>query len=120
MRVLVVEDDMAMRNLLVKVFTLEGFSAVGVSGGAEAMAILAGGHFDLLLSDIRMGSVDGWALASRAKALVPPIKVLLITAYGEPDDERRARGAGIDGYMSKPFPLSDLLATVRALVGGGS
>lgn len=37
----------------------------------------------------------------------------------EPDDERRARAAGVDSYMSKPFPLSDLLAKMRALVGGG-
>lgn len=113
MRLLVVEDDVAMRDLLVKVFDYAGFSTAGASGGAEALAMLASNRFDLLLSDVRMSPVDGWALASHAKVLVPPIKVLLITAYGDPEDERRARA---DGYMSKPFSLADLLSAVRTMV----
>lgn len=116
-RVLVVEDDPAMRDLLIKVFEHLGLNAVGASGGSEAAAmVVAGNHFDLLLSDIRMNPMDGFALASVAKSLTPPTKVVLFTAYGEPDDERRARAAGADGYMSKPFSLKELLAMVQTLL----
>ena len=114
--ILVVEDDAAMRELLVKVLRQNGFAAVEASGGEDALKLLATSNFDLLLSDIRMSPMDGLGLASQAKELSPVTMVLLMTAYGEENGDREARTAGADGYLSKPFAMSRLLATVRALL----
>jgi DNA-binding response OmpR family regulator len=117
-RILVVEDDLAMKDLLIKLFTSEGFTVSGASSGSEAMQMFAHAEIDLLVSDIRMSTMNGLALASHVRECTPTTKILLITAYGERADGRKARAAGADAYMSKPFSLADLLATVRALVAG--
>lgn len=114
--ILVVEDDAAMRELLVKVLRQNGFAVAEASDGREAVGLLASRTFDLLLSDIRMSPMDGLGLASQAKELSPATMVLLMTAYGEENGAREARAAGADGYMSKPFAMGNLLATVRALL----
>ena len=114
--ILVVEDDPAMRDLLVKVLRRARYKVVVAASGSAAVQLLAKSRFDLLVSDIRMSPMDGLALASTARAVSPTTRILLITAYGEEGDARRARAAGADDYMEKPFSLDKLMATVRALV----
>ncbi len=97
MRVLVVEDDPTMRELLVKVLRLEGFTVTeAADGGADAIRLLASGSVDLLVSDVRMGPNDGLALTALAKAASPRTKVLLMTAYGGRAEERKARTLGAE------------------------
>jgi two-component system response regulator HydG len=118
--ILVVEDDAAMRGLLLKVLRQNGFAVAEASDGREAVGLLASGTFDLILSDIRMSPVNGLGLASQAKELSPAPMVLLMTAYGEENGAREARTAGADGYMSKPFAMNALLRTVCALLKEGA
>ena len=92
-RILVVEDDGVLRELLGNVLRRACFAAVGASNGSDALEQLAEGHFDLMLSDVRMSPVGGLALVSRAKALAPDIKVLLMTAYAQSTEARLARAA---------------------------
>lgn len=115
-RILVVEDDGVLRELLINVLRRARFAAVGANNGSDALEQLAEGHFDLMLSDVRMSPVGGLALVARAKALAPDIKVLLMTTYAQSAEASLARAAGADSYLSKPFPMADLLKTVRALV----
>lgn len=105
-----------MRDLLVKVLRRARYKVVVAASGSAAVQLLAKSRFDLLVSDIRMSPMDGLALASTARAVSPTTRILLITAYGEEGDARRARAAGADDYMEKPFSLDKLMATVRALV----
>ncbi len=116
-RVLVVEDDAAMRRLLVAVFRRQRYAVASAANGLEALELLAAERFDLLLSDIRMSPMGGLSLATRARALAPSTKILLVTAYGAEEDAQRALSAGADSYLEKPFSLRRLLATVRALLG---
>lgn len=116
-RILVVEDDPTMRDVLTKVLRRAGYSVEQGCNGGEAMKLLTDGAFDLLLSDIRMSPIDGLLLTATAKSIHPRLKVLLVTAYGERADARDARAAGADQYMSKPFRMAQLLATVRELIG---
>jgi CheY-like chemotaxis protein len=117
LRILAVVDDQALRELLVKVFRRAGFAVAGAAGSSEALPMLARGPFDLLLSDIRRSPGAGLTLAARAKAAAPQTKILLITRYGEPGEERRARAAGAHGCLNQPFTLGEVLAAVRALAG---
>ncbi len=116
-RILVVDDDLAMRQVLMKILRRAQYDVEEAASGSEAVARLSDGRFDLLLSDIRMVPIDGLALASMARTVTPAPKVLLVTAYGERVDARVARAAGADGYLSKPFRMRQLLATIRRLIG---
>ncbi len=109
MRVLVVEDDPTMRELLVKVLRLEGFTVTeAADGGADAIRLLASGSVDLLVSDVRMGPNDGLALTALAKAASPRTKVLLMTAYGGRAEERKARTLGAERAAWPPYRVRRL------------
>jgi len=112
-----VEDDKALRRLLLEFLHQCGYTAAGAGDGSEAVSLLTTRYYDLLVSDIVMTPMDGLSLAVRAKAFTAGTKVLLMTAYGEKHSAQRERAAGADGYISKPFAMSDLLATVQTLLG---
>lgn len=104
--VLLVEDELLVRELAFEDLTEAGFDVTAASDGDEALALLREGHrFDLLFTDIRMpGDTDGWELAREAKELLPALKVIYATGLGEgpqelPSDQR---------YVSKPYHLADL------------
>ena len=115
--ILVAEDDTGLRRLLLKLLHECGYTAVGAADGSEAMRLLSNCYYDLIVSDIVMAPMDGLALTLRAKASAPGTKVLLMTAYGEKHTAGRARASGADGYISKPFAMRHLLATVQTLLG---
>lgn len=116
-RILVVDDDLAMRQVLMKVLRRVEYEVEEAANGTDALARLTDAHFDLLLSDIRMVPIDGLALSSIARTIAPELKILLFTAYGERADARDARAAGADRYLSKPFRMGQLLSAIRKLIG---
>ena len=104
--VLLVEDELLVRELALEDLGDAGFAVTAASDGDEALAYLHDGRqFDLLFTDIRMpGATDGWQLAQEAKRLLPDIRVIYATGLGDAasglaDDER---------YVRKPYSLGDL------------
>jgi CheY-like chemotaxis protein len=104
--VLLVEDELLVRELASEDLAEAGFEVTSASSGDEALAHLNGGRpFDLLFTDIRMpGAIDGWQLADEAKALYPEIKVIYATGLGDAAD----RLAEHERYVRKPYNLADL------------
>jgi CheY-like chemotaxis protein len=104
--VLLVEDELLVRELASEDLAEAGFEVTCASSGDEALAHLNEGRcFELLFTDIRMpGEVDGWQLAEEAKALCPEIKVIYATGLGEAAD----RLAEHERYVRKPYNLADL------------
>jgi len=104
--VLLVEDELLVRELAFEDLAEAGFEVTAASDGDEALAYLEGGRrFDLLFTDIRMpGSVDGWELAERAKAMMPGIKVVYATGLGEAADQLSPE----ERYVRKPYSIHDL------------
>ena len=104
--VLVVEDELLVRELACEDLGEAGFEVTGASDGDEALAILREGRtFDLLFTDIRMPSaIDGWELARQAKAIQPGIKVIYATGLGDAGDRLGAD----ERYVRKPYNLKDL------------
>ncbi len=104
--VLLVEDELLVRELASEDLAEAGFEVTSASNGEEALAYLSEGrHFELLFTDIRMpGAVDGWQLAERAKTLCPEIKVIYATGLGEAAD----RLAEHERYVRKPYNMADL------------
>lgn len=113
-KVLVAEDDRAIRESLARALTLEGYHVDAVTDGASAL--IRAGEADLLLLDLMMPGVDGLTVcrALRSDGNLTPI--LMVTARTELPDRVSGLDAGADDYVLKPFDLAELLARVRALL----
>jgi two-component system cell cycle response regulator CpdR len=113
-RVLIAEDEVALRGYVVRALVADGHDAVAVADGAEALDMLVreNGAFDLLLTDIKMPVMDGIALALAATRDYPNLVILLMTGFA--DQRERASGLEslIQGVLTKPFSLPDLQKAV--------
>src|SRR2546426_11983310 len=118
-RLMVVDDDPVTCDLLCEVFAAEGFASRFVQSSEAAIASLALESPDVLVSDIRMTKPDdGLALLDHVKHEYPELPVVLMTAFGSVDTAVRAVKQGAFDYVSKPFDIDALVATVRrALLG---
>jgi two-component system, OmpR family, response regulator MprA len=117
-RLLVAEDDRAVRTSLVRALELEGYDVDAVTNGAEALERLAGagGAADLLVLDVSMPLVDGLTVCRVLRAEGSRLPILMLTARAEPRDRVAGLDAGADDYLPKPFDLGELLARIRALL----
>ena len=116
-RILVAEDDPAIRSMEERILAASGYQVVAVSNGADALARAKDdGPFDLFLFDVMMPGLSGFDLArelQRADA-TRATPILFATAKGEGDDMNEGFGAGASLYLVKPFTTATLLAMVRA------
>ncbi len=112
-RILVVDDDPAIRRGLVAEMTAAGWAATEAADGAEALARFAEEEPDLVLTDLAMPVSDGFELiaAIRRRARTP---IVVLSVRGGDADKVRALDLGADDYVSKPFSVTELLARVRA------
>src|SRR5688500_14037137 len=112
-RVLLVEDELLVREVAAQDLGDVGFDVTPASDGDEALAILrVGTNFDLLFTDIRLtGATDGWDLAREARQLIPGLRVIYATGLGEAGDGLREG----ECYVRKPYNLKDLRQALTAL-----
>ncbi|HEY3354583.1 MAG TPA: sigma-54 dependent transcriptional regulator [Polyangia bacterium] len=115
--VFVVDDDTSSRELLTRILSGEGHRVTALSDGHEALARLAAdGPPDLVVSDIRMGEVDGLQLTDALRERAPDTPVLLVTAFGNIDGAVEAIRRGAFDYISKPYDVDGIKVVVaRAL-----
>ena len=113
-RILLAEDDDAMRTYLARALEQSGYSVVAVDRGTAAIPLLEVERFDLLLSDIVMPEMDGIELAQRCAELSPTTKVMFITGFAAVT-LRAGREAPHAKTLSKPFHLKDLVLEVERL-----
>src|SRR5688500_3052779 len=114
-RVLVVDDEPKLARFVHEMLELDGHAIVRAGGGAEALARLSEGGFDVVVTDLRMPEVDGLAVLRVARALVPAPAVVLMTAYGTAESAVEAMKAGAADYVTKPFSMDELRLRVRRL-----
>ncbi|QJR35744.1 response regulator transcription factor [Gemmatimonas groenlandica] len=115
MRVLVVEDDAEVRDFLLRVIREAAWAPDGVSDGQAALAALARGPYDLVVLDVGLPDMDGFAVCRAVRARGDRTPVLVLTARNAVNDRVRGLDAGADDYLAKPFAVSELLARLRAL-----
>lgn len=114
--ILVVEDDRAMREMLVSLLEEEGMAARGVEDGQQALHELRRQEFDAVLSDCDMPHMDGLALLDELRRRRPALPVVLMTALGGPINAERARAAGAVDFLLKPFAVDELLRKLARVV----
>jgi two-component system cell cycle response regulator DivK len=117
-RVLVVEDHEDNRQILRDLLGSAGFEIVEAENGEEAVTLAETSRPDVILMDIQLPVLDGYEATRRIKAdpRLRSIPVIVVTSYALSGDEEKARLAGCDDYVSKPFSPRDLLAKIRRYV----
>ncbi len=110
--ILVVEDDAALRDALLLTLETAGHQVAGAAGGAEALELIDGRDFNMVVSDLRMMPMDGLTLLAEIRNRQPSLPVLLMTAFGDVDKAVAAMRGGACDFMLKPFEPKDLLAQI--------
>ncbi|MGN0554792.1 MAG: response regulator transcription factor [Candidatus Fimenecus sp.] len=115
-KILVLEDDRALNSSVCAFLRQNGFEAVGCFYADEAYDAMYENLFDLILSDIMLPEVDGFAFAETVRKLNREIPILFMTARDDFAAKQRGYRAGIDDYMVKPIDLDELLLRIGALL----
>lgn len=116
-RVLVVDDEDVIRQILVINFELDGFEVCQAVDGADALDKAHDFRPDVVTLDIMMPGLDGWATARRLRAdeATRHARIVFISARARPADVARGLALGVEAYITKPFDPEDVVATVRRL-----
>ena len=116
MRLLVVDDDRAVRDALRRALTLAGYEVECAEGGAEAIELVAEELPDAVMLDVGMPEIDGLEVCRRLRLLGNRVPILMLTARVEVSDRIAGLDAGADDYLVKPFDVEELKARLRALL----
>jgi DNA-binding NtrC family response regulator len=120
-RLLIVDDDSEMRDLLRKVLEKEGYHVAVAADGHEATASLSRDPFDLVVTDMLMPDDGGLDLLRAIRVTQPTLPVIIITAFGDWRSYSRALELGAAAFISKPLKMAELIAAIHtALAGRGA
>lgn len=115
-QILVVEDDAILRELYCSVLSGNGYSPLAAADGLDAFDILDDHHVDLIITDVMMPRMDGFAFTRALREAKYATPVLIITAKHTPEDKQQGFRAGTDDYMVKPIDVNEMIWRVEALL----
>lgn len=115
-RLLIAEDDRAVRDALDRALRVEGYEVILTADGSEALTALDAKRVDLIILDVLMPYVNGLSVCRTLRSRGDRTPVLMLTARHEVGDRVAGLDAGADDYLTKPFALDELLARIRALL----
>ncbi|NOS68942.1 MAG: response regulator transcription factor [Verrucomicrobia bacterium] len=115
-RILIIEDETPMRTALADVLEGEGYRPLTAADGEIGLRKAVDEKPDLILLDVMMPKLDGFAVCAELRRMGNPVPVLMLTAKGQIEDRVNGLDAGADDYLVKPFSTEELLARVRALL----
>lgn len=118
-RILVVDDDLSLRELLTDYLGRLGHEVDGAPDGQTALAAIGEAPPDILLLDVTMPGLDGWQTLTRIRAL-SSVPVIMLTARGDESEVLRGFAGGADDYVTKPFSFAQLGARIKAILDRAS
>jgi DNA-binding response OmpR family regulator len=113
-KILLIDDDSAIRHVLVRILADENFGAFAAADGEEALACAARTRFDLILLNLKLPEKEGWASFQELSGLYPQVPIILMTA--ESNQLFPALAAGARALLEKPFDFDRLLSTIRLML----
>jgi DNA-binding response OmpR family regulator len=113
-RILLVDDDPAIRQILLRLLSEEDYLVLTAANGVEALELAKAASFDLVLLDLNMPMKDGWETFKQLCALYPPMPIIIITA--RPNQFFPAVAAGVGALLEKPLDFVKLFSTIRNLL----
>jgi excisionase family DNA binding protein len=116
-RILVVDDEAGIRELLSKTLALAEYEVDLAPGGQEALERLRGFHYDLLITDLKMPGVDGLTLIREAHRFLPQLPIIIITGFSTEASAIEAINLGVNGYLTKPFRVPKVLSVAAKALG---
>ena len=118
-RILVVDDQEDLRGVLRDLLTGSGYTVIEAADGEAGVAKAKSDHPDLILMDIQMPVIDGYEATRRIKVDpdLNPIPIVAVSSFAMKGDEEKARAAGCDHYVTKPYSPMQLLRLIRGLLG---
>jgi DNA-binding NtrC family response regulator len=111
--ILVVDDDLMMRQLLEKILRRDGYRVLSVAEGEEALAIMSKEEISIVISDLQMPGMSGFDLLKAVKKDYPQIGIIMMTAYGDTYTVKDALLLGADEYITKPFKSFEISMVVE-------
>lgn len=115
-KILVAEDDAGLNKIVCGTLTANGYSVTGCPDALAALERMENERFDMIVTDIMMPKMDGFAFAEAVRASDPKIPILFMTARDDKESKQRGFGIGIDDYIVKPFDLDELVMRLRAIL----
>jgi excisionase family DNA binding protein len=121
-RVLVVDDEAAIRDLLAKILVLAEYEVETVSDGPTALDRLRASHggYDLMIADLKMPGMDGLSLIREVKHIAPNLAIIIITGFSSESTAIEAVNLGVAGYLTKPFRVPQVLAAAAKALGASA
>ena len=116
MRILVVDDEESIREVVKLNLELEGYEVVTANDGKKGLQRFMGEHFDLILLDVMMPEIDGFTLAEQMRLTNNEVPIMMLTAKDSAADRVTGLKRGADDYLAKPFNLEELLLRVQKLI----
>ena len=114
--ILVAEDDLALQKMMCAFLTMNGFHTLAAANGEEALDITDRVLPDLVIADVMMPLLDGWALTKQLRSFYPRLPIMLVTAKDSLEDKRTGFSSGADDYLTKPVDLDEMLLHINALL----
>ncbi len=115
-RILVVDDEDALRMVLSSELSSSGYEVATASDGDEAITVIQNKKFDLVLLDIKMPKVDGFEVLKFIKKNYPAVKVIMLTGFADLKNAIESKKHGAEDFVSKPYDLVDLLTTIERVL----
>lgn len=112
-KILVIDDEVLMRNFLVEAFKRKGLEAIAVENGTKALNLIKEQSFDLVITDMKMPGLTGMELLKAVKEISPKTLVIVITAFGTIENAVEAMQSGAFHYLLKPFSLDSLMVSIE-------
>ncbi|MGD9874532.1 MAG: response regulator [Kiritimatiellia bacterium] len=116
-KILIVDDEPDVRNMLESVLRSEGHQVLSTSNGAEAIKILMGmEEIDIMVTDLHMVPVDGVEIVETGHAERPDMDIIVLSAFINDDTFEKLVNLGVSGFVDKPFTLEDLFVPIREIL----
>jgi CheY-like chemotaxis protein len=115
-RILVIDDDIAVRDVLADILRTGDHHVVAAATGQEGIELFKGSEFDIVFTDLGMPGMDGWQVALGIKSINPHTPVGLITGWGSSIDDQQLKASGVDLIVAKPFRFNQVLELVNEAI----